>query len=150
VRAMLLGTGRCVCSRVAQAPRVHHGGLNDVMTLRAEEGVGLEVAFLVEVVEGFVDAAEDFVGGLGDEGGGFFFGFPDDVDFFGVFVGVLEFAFYAAAEAGFAGFAVGAGEFGDVGDGHVGLADEHEVSGVDLAVDVGDDLEEVGGFEVDG
>jgi hypothetical protein len=29
----------------------------------------LEVAFLFEVGEGFVDAAEDFVGGLGDEGG---------------------------------------------------------------------------------
>lgn len=109
----------------------------------------LEVSLLFEVGEGFVDASEDFVGGLGDEGGGFFFGFPDDEDVFGVFVGVLEFAFDAAAEAGFAGFAFGAGEFGDVGDDHVGLADEHEVAGVDLAVDVGDDLEEVGDFELE-
>ena len=117
--------------------------------LAAEEGVGLEVAFLVEEGEGFVDGAEDFVGGLGDEGGGFFFGFPDDVDVFGVFVGVLEFAFDAAGEAGFAGVAADAGEFGDVGDDHVGLADEHEVAGVDLAVDVGDDLEEVGDFQLE-
>ncbi len=108
--------------------------------------MGLEVAFLVEVFEGFVDAAEDFVGRLRHKRRRFFFGFPDDVDVFGVFVGVLEFAFDAAGEAGFAGGAVGAGEFGDVGDDHVGLADEHEVSGVDLAVDVGDDLEEVGDF----
>ncbi len=87
---------------------------------------------------------------MGDEGGGFLFWFPDDVDVFGVFVGVLEFAFDAGGEAGFSGFAVGAGEFRDVGDDHVGLADEHEVAGVDLAVDVGDDLEEVGDFELEG
>ncbi len=113
----------------------------------------MEVAFLVEVFEGFVDAAEDFVGSLGDEGAWFFFWFPDDVDVFGVFVGVLEFAFDAAAEGGFSvsgAGAGGAGEFGDVGDDHVGLSDEHEVSGVDLAVDVGDDLEEVCDFEVEG
>jgi hypothetical protein len=30
----------------------------------------LKIAFLVEVGEGFVDASQDFVGGLGDEGGG--------------------------------------------------------------------------------
>ncbi len=105
----------------------------------------LEITLLIEIRKCLVDGAENFVGGLGDEGAGVFFGFPDDVDVFGVFVGVLEFAFDAAGEAGLAG-----GEFGDEGDDHVGLADEHEISGVDLAVDVGDDLEEVGGFEVDG
>ena len=102
----------------------------------------MEVAFLFEVGEGFVDGVEDFVGGLGDEGGGVFFGFPDDEDVFGVFVGVLEFAFDAGGETWFA-----TGEFGDVGDDHVGLADEGEIAGVDLAVDVGDDLEDVLDFE---
>ena len=102
--------------------------------------MGLEVTFLVEEGEGFVDAAEEFVGGLGDEGTGVFFGLPDDVDVLGVFVSVLEFAFDAGGEAGFAGAAFDAGELGDVADDHVGLADQHEISCVDLAVDVGDDL----------
>ena len=108
----------------------------------SEEGVGLEVAFLVEEGEGGFGGGEDFVGGLGDEGGGVFGGFPDDVDVFGVVVGVLEFAFYAGGEARLA-----VGELGDVGDDEVGLADEEEVSCVDLSIYVGEDGEEVGDFE---
>ena len=65
--------------------------------------MGLEVAFLVEVGEGFLGGAEDFGGGLGDEGGGVLGGFPDDEGIAAVVVGVLEFAFDAAGEAGFAG-----------------------------------------------
>ncbi len=65
--------------------------------LVAEEVFWGEHALGLEVFEGFFGGFEDFGGRLGDEGGGVFGGFPDDIDLFGVFPGVLEFAFYAAA-----------------------------------------------------
>jgi len=71
-----------------------HGGLG-VGGLLAEEVCLCEEAGGFEVFERFVGGGEDFGGGFGDEGGGCFLWFPDDVDIFGVFEGVLEFSFDA-------------------------------------------------------
>jgi len=155
----------CGCGWTANAPppRRPHPQKPNFPSLSAEEGVGLEVAFLVEVSEGFGGGAEDLGGGLGDEGGGFLGGFPDDEGIAAVVMGVLEFAFDAGGEGGFAGglsrrttadggvgtTGGGGGDFGDVADDHIGLADEEEVAGVDLAVDVGEDGEDVGDFELE-
>ncbi len=92
---------------------------------------------------------EDFGGCFGDEGRWVFTWFPDDIHFFGVFPGVLEFAFDAAGEAG-DDFAAFADEFGDEADDHVGLVDEFEVAHVDLAVDVAGDVEDFAGTHFDG
>lgn len=95
-----------------------------------------EHARLFEVGQGLFGGAEDFGGGLGDEGRRVALGFPDDVDLSAVLEGVVQLTLDAAGQARHA-----VGQLGHQRDDHVGLADHLEVARVDLAVHIPRDVE---------
>jgi hypothetical protein len=107
--------------------------------------VGICAIFLFEEFYRAGQVAKDSCCGLGDEYGRAVFSHPDDVDFLGGFVCVLELPFDAA---GYCRPAVR--QRRDEAHYHVRLVDQHKIPRVRLAVNIAFDLPNLVKIQADG